>query len=89
MDKGTVMKHFIVFSILAIFLVIAMRVFGLNILGNSKETQKPKYPKGVEGITVFEGCEYLNHRTYVGRMVHTHKGNCTNSIHIYKVKETE
>lgn len=89
MDKERVMKHFIVFSILAIFLVIAMRVFGLNILGNSKETQKLKYPKEVEGITVFEGCEYLSHRTYMGYMVHTHKGNCTNSIHIYKVKEPE
>jgi hypothetical protein len=34
-------------------------------------------------VRVIEGCEYLMCRTTHGYNVPTHKGNCTNNIHIY------
>ena len=35
-------------------------------------------------VVEIDGCEYIACRTYMNRMVFTHKGNCKNSIHIYK-----
>lgn len=32
---------------------------------------------------VIDGCQYLTYSTYQNFMGITHKGNCTNSIHIY------
>jgi len=33
---------------------------------------------------VIDGCEYISFLTYYGYRGLTHKGNCTNSVHIYK-----
>ena len=35
-------------------------------------------------IAAVDGCEYIVNRTYAGSVVYTHKGNCTNSIHMYR-----
>lgn len=40
-------------------------------------------------IRVIEGCEYIATRTYLGYETLCHKGNCTNSIHIYRVEATK
>lgn len=37
-------------------------------------------------VTVIDGCEYLLCGTAHGFYVPVHKGNCTNSIHVYRVE---
>jgi hypothetical protein len=37
-------------------------------------------------IEVVDGCQYLKSHTHNGWDVLTHKGNCTNKIHIYAVE---
>jgi len=34
-----------------------------------------------------DGCQYFKCYTYNQNYVYTHKGNCTNSIHIYNVEK--
>jgi len=47
----------------------------------------PQYQKNVAideyDISVIEGCQYLVTRGYVSEKNLCHKGNCTNSIHLY------
>jgi len=38
-------------------------------------------------IIKLDGCEYLACRTHAGWMVYTHKGDCSNPIHIYNVEK--
>lgn len=47
----------------------------------------PQYKTNEINIAVFDGCEYIANRTANGLTVLTHKGNCTNSIHIYNVEK--
>lgn len=37
-------------------------------------------------IIEFDGCEYIEEYTSYGYYVHTHKGNCKNTIHVYNEK---
>lgn len=39
-------------------------------------------PKSNYSIVKIEGCEYLECDTYAGHYVYTHKGNCSNPIHL-------
>lgn len=41
---------------------------------------------GKYSVTVVEGCEYLAFYTHSSFYTLSHKGNCTNSIHIYKAE---
>ena len=47
--------------------------------------------KGVNGkdgskyeVAMIDGCEYIVSYGYCGLPTYAHKGNCTNSIHIYR-----
>ena len=35
-------------------------------------------------VTMIDGCEYITSYGYYGLPSYAHKGNCTNSIHIYR-----
>jgi hypothetical protein len=39
-------------------------------------------------IVNIDSCQYIKSRTYSGDYVYSHKGDCTNSIHIYNLKST-
>ena len=60
------------------------------VMGCSNEKQVTLKTSSNEDVAlvVIDGCEYLTAVTYGGAATYCHKGNCTNSIHIYK-KETK
>jgi hypothetical protein len=41
---------------------------------------------GTYAVTTIEGCQYIACYTHNGFWVVTHKGNCTNSIHVYRME---
>jgi len=51
----------------------------------------PEYNSGTgKGQVVtanIEGCEYIVSTTYAGHNVYSHKGNCTNGIHLYRIED--
>lgn len=66
--------------------VMIVTIFGLMYLAlywAKKQDAKPK-PAPHYTIVIYDGCEYINNYTTHSCNVLTHKGNCTNTIHIYK-----
>lgn len=60
-------------------------IIGVAFMLGCSEKKNTKTVGGVTVVTI-DGCEYFKCNTYGFAYVLTHKGNCTNSIHIYNKK---
>ena len=69
-------------------LAMVIIIVGLFLMGCSPEpTQKVQTAEGKEyGVTIVDGCEYIRSPSAHGQYVLTHKGNCTNTIHVYRME---
>lgn len=56
---------------------------GYLIFSNSPSKELKSQNKPINTILI-DGCQYLTYDTYQNFMGITHKGNCTNSIHLCK-----
>lgn len=74
-------------------LVVALALFGAGAIlagCNQMEKRDSGLPVvhssggGTYKVTTVDGCEYIAFYTKDGWWVLTHKGNCTNRIHIYR-----
>jgi hypothetical protein len=68
-----------------VLLCIIISVIGVIILFLNRA---PTKISDIE-ITTIDGCEYIVNTGYPIAKILTHKGNCTNSIHIYNKPKIE
>lgn len=67
--------------------LLAIVAILLIVVGScSYKHQRKMAESGAYDTTVVEGCQYLMCPSYYGYFVLSHKGNCTNSIHIYRAE---
>jgi uncharacterized protein YxeA len=80
------MKDIIIWVAIVVFIVAFFLGFGYIMYNiatsnpNEKITENLSSQKVVEA----EGCQYYKIPSSYGFWAYTHKGNCTNSIHVYK-----
>ena len=68
-----------VFTLLIIFGFIFIMI---KVIKPNKDINKAE-------VVIKDGCEYFSCPSYSGYFVFTHKGNCSNPIHIYGVEKQE
>jgi competence protein ComGC len=74
------MKELIILLVIVVLLLLAVG-------SCSYKQQRKQAEKGAYAVAVVEGCQYLMCPSYYGYFVLSHKGNCTNSIHIYRAED--
>ncbi len=71
-----------------IVMLLAIIVVPMLLVSCSREATRYESPGVLFGVNytvyVIDGCEYIRYGSAL-----THKGNCTNSIHIYRMENNE
>ena len=75
-------------NIIMFLMFLSIMISGCSI-EYTENIEKIKISHTIQGakIVTLEGCEYLEMPTTYGYNIYSHKGNCTNNIHIYRKAE--
>ena len=76
-------------SLILVTMLIWMVYLGYCLLQDDKPRVEKKPTNVITGLTIvtvtMDGCEYIQTPSYgIACFTYAHKGNCTNSIHIYR-----
>lgn len=78
----------IIFIVILIGIVILLAKFSNKRFENIKsEKTMSSNSDFISKIIIIEGCEYLAFKDNDGVLMITHKGNCNNPIHLYRVEK--
>lgn len=81
------------FAEIVMLLILILLVIGLVYAVNRKSTYNTVKGETVSEspidakVIVIDKCEYLMYRSYNGVAEVTHKGNCSNPIHVYRTEK--